>query len=258
MDLQLQRKRVLITGSSRGIGYAIAERFLQEGARVCITGRTETDLVSARTRLESRFPQSEIVKMVCDFTDKSSVAHACSLMSQEWKGLDVLVSNVGSGTSVMAPIPDEKEFERMMNINFFCCVATIRSFLNMLGASGGVVIAVSSIAGIEAISAPSAYTVSKASLNAFVKGLSRQFASTQVRINAVAPGNILCENGSWAKKLASDSDATMQYINANVPTQRFGKPEEIASIVAFLSSPLASFINGATIVADGGQTVGIS
>jgi 3-oxoacyl-[acyl-carrier protein] reductase len=120
--------------------------------------------------------------------------------------------------------------------------------------NGGTITFISSITGVEATPAPLPYSAAKAALINYSKNLSRQVASLGIRVNCVAPGNILFPGGSWERRLTDDREAVLQRIQTEVPMARFGTPEEIAGLVTFLCSPRASFISGACFVADGGQT----
>jgi 3-oxoacyl-[acyl-carrier protein] reductase len=113
---------------------------------------------------------------------------------------------------------------------------------------------VASIAGLESMPAPLPYSAAKAALVNYGKNLSRLLASRGVRVNSVAPGNVLFPGGSWERHLADRREEVLRYLQAEVPMQRFGRPEEIADLVVYLSSDRASFITGACVVADGGQT----
>ncbi len=129
--------------------------------------------------------------------------------------------------------------------------------LPLLIESRGSATLIGSIAGLEGLPAPLPYSAAKAALVAYANNLSRLVADQGVRINLVAPGNIIFPGSVWERKAAEDSDGVARYLAAEVPMNRFGKPEEIADLVAFLSSARASFITGACIVADGGQVKGI-
>jgi 3-oxoacyl-[acyl-carrier protein] reductase len=124
----------------------------------------------------------------------------------------------------------------------------------MVQAEGGSIVFVSSIAGLESLGAPLPYGAAKAALEHYSKDLARRVGKHGVRVNTVAPGNILFPGGTWQRKLDADSPDVMQMISAEVPLGRFGAPEEIGALVAFVSSPKAAFITGACLVADGGQT----
>jgi 3-oxoacyl-[acyl-carrier protein] reductase len=121
------------------------------------------------------------------------------------------------------------------------------------GSGDRAIVCVSSICGLAALGAPVTYSAAKAALNATVRGLARPLAQKGIRINAVAPGNILFEGGTWARKLAENKAGVEDMLAREVPLRRLGKPDEIADVVGFLASPRAAFITGTVIVADGGQ-----
>jgi 3-oxoacyl-[acyl-carrier protein] reductase len=172
--------------------------------------------------------------------------------------VDVVVCNVGSGVSVPDAIPDPDHFDATMKTNFASSVITAHAFLPLLERAQGAILFVSSIAGLEAIGAPTDYAAAKAALGAFAKNLARKVASGGVRVNCVAPGNILFDGGSWDRKLADNPTRVRTLIDDTVPMKRFGTPAEIAAACAFLCSDAASFVTGATLVVDGGQTVAVT
>jgi len=133
---------------------------------------------------------------------------------------------------------------------------TARTFLPMLEESKGVLLFISSIAGLEAIGAPTDYSVAKSALISLTKQMARRLAP-KVRVNCIAPGNIYFEGGSWDEKKTADPEKINKLIYATVPMNRFGTPDEIADAALFLCSDRASFITGSVLVVDGGQTVGI-
>jgi 3-oxoacyl-[acyl-carrier protein] reductase len=127
----------------------------------------------------------------------------------------------------------------------------------MIEQNYGSIVYISSIAGVEVIGAPIHYSVAKASLMAFAKNLSKKLARNNIRTNVICPGNIYFEEGTWDFKLRKNREEVLEMIDKTVPMNRFATPEEIANLALFLASERASFITGSTIIADGGQTVGI-
>ncbi|HBF36351.1 MAG TPA: polyketide synthase [Firmicutes bacterium] len=257
MKLNLHEKRVLITGSSRGIGLAISEAFLEEGARVTLTSRHQSDLDQLKNTLSQRFVQSSILALACEFTDIERIRKLKEQINLTWKGLDILIINLGSGKSVSEPIPSIENFERIFQVNFDSAINTSREFYSLIKESRGSILFIASIAGVEVTGAPTDYSVAKSALIAYSKNLARKAARDGVRVNCIAPGNIYFDGGTWEEKVKADPERIQRLIETTVPLHRFGKPEEIAAAVAFLASERSSFTTGACLIIDGGQTARI-
>lgn len=255
MDLELQGKCVFVAGSSRGIGRVIARAYLQEGAWVAISGRDGTALAATEQALRAEFPEASILAVPGDLTDEKHCREAITAMARQWRAPDVLVVNFGSGSGRPGWNYDEKDWANLYDVNLFGPVRLVSAALpGMVERKGGAVVLVSSITGVESTVAPLAYSGAKAALLNYSKNLARQVAAAGVRVNAVAPGNVFFPGGSWEKHIAADAALVEAHLRAEVPMNRFGTPEEIADAVLFLSSSRASFITGACLVADGGQT----
>jgi 3-oxoacyl-[acyl-carrier protein] reductase len=255
MNLELHGKSIFVAGSSRGIGRAIAAGFLAEGARVAISGRDAEALTKTGENLRAAHPGAAVLCIAGDLTDERNCAAAVETILLEWNGLDALVANFGSGRGSPGWRYDAGDWAGLYDVNLFGAVGLISHALPvMLGRKSGSIVLVSSITGIESTLAPLAYSSAKAALLNYAKNLARQVAPDGVRVNAVAPGNVLFPGGSWENHIANDPTRVENYIQAEVPMQRFGTPEEIADAVLFLSSARAAFITGACLVADGGQT----
>ncbi len=246
---------MLVTGSSRGIGLAIARAFLEEEADVTLNGRDQAGLDRLRHELARQFPERSILALGGDVTDRAALARLHQAILTAWGGLDILVANVGSGKSVPDPLPAPEDWNRMFQVNFDSAVAVAREFYPLLKTAGGNILFIASIAGVEAIGAPAGYTAAKSALIAFAKHLSRQAAGDGMRVNCIAPGNIYFEGGTWAEKALADPERVQQMLEVAVPLRRFGTPEEIAAAAVFLASERSAFTTGACLIVDGGQTV---
>ena len=172
----------------------------------------------------------------------------------KWGSIDIIVCNVGSGTSVKPGDENFEEWQKVFLNNFYSAVNVIEAAKNELSKSGGSIVCISSIAGMESTGAPVTYSVSKSALNAYVKNISKPLAKLGIRINAVIPGNIIFEGSVWTKKLSENPQDVEKMLKNEVAMQRFGKPQEIANFVAFLCSEKSSFATGSLFVVDGGQT----
>lgn len=255
MDLGLKDKRVFVAGSSRGIGRGIAECFLGEGARVVVTGRDAEALAATAAELGATHGAERVLACRGDLRKREDAAAALEEARRRFGGLDVLVANVGSGRGRGGWQLDDADWADMIEMNLAASVRVVTEAIPMLAeGSGGAVVIISSIAGIEALAAPLPYGAAKAGLVAFSKNLAHRLAPEHVRVNCVAPGNVLFPGGTWDEKLAASERETRAYIEANVPMRRFGTVREIADVVAFLASERASFVTGACVVVDGGQT----
>ena len=244
MNLELSGKRVLISGASRGIGKATAIGFLEEGADIVMASRGLDKLNKLTDELKNKY-----------FTNEADLEALKNLIEEKLGGIDIVVANVGDGQSVNDVIPSKEDWDRTWDSNFNTALYTARTFLPMLESSSGNLLFVSSIAGIEAFGAPVDYSSAKAAIIALAKNMARKLST--VRVNVVAPGNVYFEGGGWSQKIIKEPAKIEKLIKSSVPMNRFASPEEIADSIIFLCSNRSSFITGATLVVDGGQTVGV-
>jgi 3-oxoacyl-[acyl-carrier protein] reductase len=248
--LELEGRVALVTGASRGLGLAIARTLAAEGARVALVARGLDGVKSAREAIGG-----DTSSHGADVTDPAAALALVRNVETQWGGLDILVCNVGSGASVPPGAETAAEWSRIMQLNLFATTNMIAAARPVMGRGNGdrSIICISSICGLAALGAPVTYSAAKAALNATVRGLARPLALEGIRINAVAPGNILAPGGTWERKIAEDKAAVDDMLQREVALRRLGRPEEIADVVAFLASPRAAFITGTIMVADGGQ-----
>ena len=254
MDLGIENRVALVAGSSRGIGKSIAAELLKEGCRTCITGRDTASLEQTRLEFQDLFPPERIMAFAGDLTDAAVSAQAFGEIGNRWGAVDILVANLGSGRGQPGWDLDEEEWERLFRVNLLGGVRLARSAIRAMETRGGAIVFIASITAVEATAAPLPYSAAKAALVSYAKNLSRLVAGKAIRVNCVAPGNILFPGGSWERHLAQRADEVERFISSEVPLKRFGVPEEIAGLVAFLCSDRAAFITGSCFIADGGQT----
>lgn len=252
MNLDLQGKVAMVSGASRGIGLAITRALHAEGCSVALVARGRDTLAQATSGLSARHSTH-----VGDMTDAAVAESVIAEVVKQWGRLDVVVCNAGSGASVPPGQESAAEWDRVLRVNLLSATNVLAAARTPLrAAGGGAIVCVSSICGQAALGAPVTYSAAKAALNATVRGLARPLAADGIRINAVAPGNVLFAGGTWERKLRENESAVREMLSREVALGRLGTPEEIADLVTFLASPRAAFITGTIVVADGGQLRG--
>lgn len=247
MKLELEGKVALVTGSSAGIGHAIASALCNEGAKVVLNGRDDAKLNQAVVGL----PGS--TGFVADVSNPDECIGLVNAVVAKYGLLDVLVCNVGSGRSVPPGQEDPREWDRVLSVNLRTTTQMVWAARSELIKSKGTVICISSICGIEALGCPVAYAAAKAAVESFVRTSARPLGKHGVRINSIAPGNIVFPGSVWERKLREAPQEVEAMLQREVSLGRLGRPEEVASLAAFLASPVSAFITGTTYVVDGGQ-----
>ena len=253
MELGLKGKHVLVTGATKGIGLATAKAFLEEGSTVFLNGHNRERLDERCGELTALYP-GRVIPCFGDITTEVGIDAVVKELSTWTDRLDVAVMNLGNGKpeSPNAMLPDE--WRRFYEINTISAVGVLGSIHSFLRKSPNAnVVLVSSVIARERSAAPVGYAAAKSAvltLNSYLSGI---WAKDGIRVNCVLPGNICFTGGRWEELLADNEAGVQNYIESNVPMNRFGKPEEIADAILFLSSGRAGFITGAALNVDGGQ-----
>jgi NAD(P)-dependent dehydrogenase (short-subunit alcohol dehydrogenase family) len=251
---ELEGKVALVTGASRGIGRAIALAFARDGADVALAARGAEDLQQVAKEAEAEARRA--LSVPTDVTDPQQVAQLFQRVTAELGTVDILVNNAG-GAPFLSTVDSIREegFEKYLRLNFtsaFYCTKAAAPIL--LGKGSGCVINVASVAGLTASPGLTYYAAAKAALINFTRTVAREWASSGVRVNAIAPGWIETDLNVGARR----DPNFYETIRSSIPMGRWGRAEEVAAVARFLASDAASFMTGSVIVVDGGQTLSSS
>jgi len=247
----LKGKVAVITGGTRGIGYAIVRQFVMEGANVALCGSKESTAKAASEKLLSEFSRAEVLPLYPNLSSPESMSEALKAVKERFGRVDVLVNNAGIAQSDSLYEYTEEAIDKILNLNIKSVVVCAQAAAKVMKEQGrgGVIINTSSVVSLYGQARGCCYPASKFAVNGITKSLARELAADGIRVNAVAPGITKTD------MVASLPDAMIQPLINTIPLHRIGEPEDIANAVVFLSSDKASYITGAVLSVDGGVII---
>ena len=255
MDLDLNDKIAIVTGSTRGLGFGIARALVEEGCRVTICARGEEGLADAVGTLRTIPGGGERVLAVqADLATDKGVADVILRTVETFGGLDILVNNVGLAGGSDITGTSDAEWQEAFDQTLFPAIRASRMAVpHLRKRGGGSIVMIASIWGRES-GGRMTYNAVKAAAISLAKAMAQQLAKDNIRVNSVAPGSIRFPGGSWDRRVKDDPEGMAEFVRRELPFGRFGRPEEVGAVVAFLVSARASWISGASVPVDGCQS----
>jgi 3-oxoacyl-[acyl-carrier protein] reductase len=255
MDLGLTDRVAIVTGSSRGLGLASARALVAEGCRVCICARGAEQLAEAAIEVEAAAKRPNMVMAVqADVSTSAGVDLVIARTVEDFGGLDVLVNNVGRAAGADILDTTDAEWQAAIDETLFPAIRASRAAVpHMKARGGGSIVMIASIWGRES-GGRMTYNAVKAAEISLAKAMAQQLAPLGIRVNSIAPGSILFQGGSWHQRQQADPAGIAEFVRRELPFRRFGRADEVGSVVAFVASPRASWISGACITVDGCQS----
>ena len=254
--MKLSNRKVLVTGSSEGIGFGIAEAFASEGADVWLVARNQEKLQTAKEKLD-RY-NVDVRSTAIDLLDENGFTYLVRAIAEQWKSLNVLVNNAGVAQFTAFSEVSSKELDLQLDLNVRVPYRLTQSLLPQLLQTKGCVINISSYFARRMIpNKPStAYSLTKGAINSFTKSLAAELGSSGVRVNAIAPGTVKTPmyERNIVQSSATERETFEKLVQTVYPLQRIGEPEDIGNCAVYLASDAAKWVTGAIFDIDGGLT----
>ena len=246
MEISLKGKVAVVTGGTRGIGFAIVKGLVESGAKVAIWGSRQETADAALAKLQEVCPGCEAVAMAPKLTDYKEVESAMNAVVEKFGSLDILANNAGISQNIPLDKYTEDDLDKVMDLNIKAVFVCSKAAAHLMKGKGGSIINTSSVVSFYGQGLGSMYPASKAAVNGLTRALSRELGKEGIRVNAVAPGVTRTD------MVAALPENMVAPLLQRIPLGRMGEAEDVANAVVFLASDMASYITGAVIPVDGG------
>ena len=246
MEITLRNKVAVVTGGTRGIGYAIVKALVESGAKVAIWGSRQETADAAVAKIKAECPGCEVVGMAPKLTDSKAVESAMNAVVENFGSLDILANNAGIAQNIPLESYTDDDLEKIIDLNIKAVFICSKAAASLMKGKGGSIINTSSVVSFYGQGLGSMYPASKAGVNGLTRALSRELGKDGIRVNAVAPGVTRTD------MVAALPENMVAPLLQRIPLARMGEAEDIANAVVFLASDKASYITGAVLPVDGG------
>jgi 3-oxoacyl-[acyl-carrier protein] reductase/7-alpha-hydroxysteroid dehydrogenase len=246
MEIRLKDKVAVVTGGTRGIGFAIVKALVEAGAKVAIWGSRQETADAAMAKIKAEYPDSDVMAMAPKLTERNEVEAAMNAVAERYGCVDILANNAGISQNIPLENYTDEDLDKIVDLNIKAVFTCSKAAAHLMKGKGGSIINTSSVVSFYGQGLGSMYPASKAAVNGLTRALSRELGRDGIRVNAVAPGVTRTD------MVAALPENMVAPLLQRIPLARMGEAEDIANAVVFLASDKASYITGAVIPVDGG------